>query len=1014
VALEQFKTQVLILHSQQNMLDSLSRGFSDRYAVHCATSGAEALSTLGTTQIDVLVSAQNLPGMSGLDALREAKKRSPGTIGILLAGPDADDGLEALVGDKVVFEIVRGDVTPQRLFRLVEDATRQVRLLALAESANDTTASPDEPMGEHIIMETAENGSMIISDGTGALPALKPEKIQISPNARGAEVDVLVLTRDEEFLGTVKESSRGLHNVHHATTAVQANDLARKESVGVLVTDAAMIGSNIEEITDQLRAHAPRLVAIVAGRRDDGDLLMDLINRGHVYRFLLKPVSPGRARLAIEASVKHHLDAPETAFKGKPRTAASPPPKPAPPPVKKPEPLVARRPEPPVAKRPDPAPAARPAAAPARVETPKPAGSSRPAPKVDATKAAARKNPPPAARKVQAIRPPRQAATSSPQKPAGGASRPPVAAAVRPRPDAPAARREPHISTPPPAMPRAGSAKPAKPPSPTTNGLDGAFDEGSRLTETVAGLATSFGKSLGGAATTMSGGARSVARAGTTIVRGVSAILRRPALLAGAGLIVLLAAAGVWLFSGDDAPVVPQAGEEPALAGTPTFDESDVPAPTPAPAEPAQQPLTAPLYDDLMDKAREARDDGDIYSPAGRNAMEFYIAARAASPGNPDVTAELAALTEEVFSLAETALLENRYTDASRALRVIELADPENPRLRFLSTQLAQVEFRGRLDEARAAVREMRFEDAGRILREAETMAGVDSQELDLVTEELAAARSAQRLDEVLTLAGRAADQGRLTSPSNDNARYYFELALTLDRGNAAARQGLVAIASKLVLNALGAIDAGDFAAADSLLAEARTLDPSSQELAAATASLQSARDQQASAESQRESAREALPETGAAATQAPAAGPAVPESPSAVPDDSLAGDADSDGSAASQASSAPIEQAQPANLEPVTQNPVVAIGTLKRTHYVPPKYPRSAQRRNVEGWVDLLFTVSPGGQVSEIEVVDADPATTFNDAAVEAVEQWQFEPVVENGVPVSKRVAIRMSFALQ
>ena len=42
---------------------------------------------------------------------------------------------------------------------------------------------------------------------------------------------------------------------------------------------------------------------------------MDLINRGKVYRFLLKPVSPGRARLAIEASAKHHLEAPDAAFK---------------------------------------------------------------------------------------------------------------------------------------------------------------------------------------------------------------------------------------------------------------------------------------------------------------------------------------------------------------------------------------------------------------------------------------------------------------------------------------------------------------------------------------------------------------------------------------------------------------------------------------------------------------------------------------------------------------------------
>ena len=89
MALDQFKTQVLLLHSEQSTLDTLSSGFTDRYTVHCATSGSEALNTLVETPINVIVTAQDLPGMSGLEALREAKKRSPETIGILLAGNQA-------------------------------------------------------------------------------------------------------------------------------------------------------------------------------------------------------------------------------------------------------------------------------------------------------------------------------------------------------------------------------------------------------------------------------------------------------------------------------------------------------------------------------------------------------------------------------------------------------------------------------------------------------------------------------------------------------------------------------------------------------------------------------------------------------------------------------------------------------------------------------------------------------------------------------------------------------------
>jgi len=91
-----------------------------------------------------------------------------------------------------------------------------------------------------------------------------------------------------------------------------------------------------------------------------------------------------------------------------------------------------------------------------------------------------------------------------------------------------------------------------------------------------------------------------------------------------------------------------------------------------------------------------------------------------------------------------------------------------------------------------------------------------------------------------------------------------------------------------------------------------------------------------------------------------------------------------------------------------------VAISRLNQTKYVPPQYPRSAQRRNTSGWVDVSFTVSRDGSVHSIEVIESTPGTIFNDAAIKAISQWRFEPVEENGVHVEKQAAIRMMFSLQ
>jgi protein TonB len=84
------------------------------------------------------------------------------------------------------------------------------------------------------------------------------------------------------------------------------------------------------------------------------------------------------------------------------------------------------------------------------------------------------------------------------------------------------------------------------------------------------------------------------------------------------------------------------------------------------------------------------------------------------------------------------------------------------------------------------------------------------------------------------------------------------------------------------------------------------------------------------------------------------------------------------------------------------------------RTKYVGPKYPRAAQRRGLSGWVDVIFTVDIDGTVTDISIRESNPGVTFVNSAVSAVEDWEFEPVVENGVAVQKRAAVRMMFAVE
>ncbi|RCV87352.1 energy transducer TonB [Billgrantia montanilacus] len=88
-----------------------------------------------------------------------------------------------------------------------------------------------------------------------------------------------------------------------------------------------------------------------------------------------------------------------------------------------------------------------------------------------------------------------------------------------------------------------------------------------------------------------------------------------------------------------------------------------------------------------------------------------------------------------------------------------------------------------------------------------------------------------------------------------------------------------------------------------------------------------------------------------------------------------------------------------------------VDVGQIAPTSRVPPEYPSRAQRRGLEGHVELQFLIRPDGSVdrSSIRVVESQPRNVFDSAAEQAVAGWQFEPA--NGV---RRARQRLEFQLR
>ena len=82
-----------------------------------------------------------------------------------------------------------------------------------------------------------------------------------------------------------------------------------------------------------------------------------------------------------------------------------------------------------------------------------------------------------------------------------------------------------------------------------------------------------------------------------------------------------------------------------------------------------------------------------------------------------------------------------------------------------------------------------------------------------------------------------------------------------------------------------------------------------------------------------------------------------------------------------------------------------------KPIHRVPPTYPARAEEESIEGSVEVALDVFPSGAVSPACIGAATPAGWFEQAAVDAVSQWRFNPPTDLG---PRRYTVTIRFRME
>jgi TonB family protein len=393
----------------------------------------------------------------------------------------------------------------------------------------------------------------------------------------------------------------------------------------------------------------------------------------------------------------------------------------------------------------------------------------------------------------------------------------------------------------------------------------------------------------------------------------------------------------------------------------------------------------------LLARAGAALAANRLADPAGDNALELYRAAQSANPGDAAARAGLAEVHERLLARAENALLEERLDEAAAAIEVARKSGVEAGRLAFLSAQLAksreQVKPSAAQSQAQLRAQAPAPAPAAALLPvQARATSEPKSDDNRVLP---AAEPSKERIND-----GRVpAPPDGVSAPSSaiDNAKPMAAQAGSEPVSAPSARpQAPGDSSSQLLKNVNERIlqdrlvePANDNA--KYYLQTLRQVDPANPALVSVTQDLGSRIVQKA---------RRAL-----VMTQFDAAKTWWDEAAAIgyVPADAASIQRDLDAGLAQQH----------------FMTTLIPASELKLLKSVQPVYPARAQNSKTEGWVDVEFTVSESGKVKDAVARATSVPGIFDDAAVKAVSQWRYQPMLRDAKPVAVRTQIRIRFAM-
>lgn len=258
------KPKIAFIDDEARILRSLKMHFRQSHDVFTTTDPDELINYIKANDVKVVISDQRMPDKQGTQVLREVKEISPKTIRILLTGYADLNAVVESVNEGEIYRYITKPWQNEELKKVVNKATE------IAQQTQD--------IEQGIIEAVSSRGNR----------------------------QVLVLDDDEEVFQQLKNHFEPAYKVSWASTLDQASDLLQRKKFGVAIADVTLNGENIAPVVYALKNLQPDLMVLMLTEFKDAHMIIDLINKGQIYRCLPRPTNLALMSLSLDRAYGHH------------------------------------------------------------------------------------------------------------------------------------------------------------------------------------------------------------------------------------------------------------------------------------------------------------------------------------------------------------------------------------------------------------------------------------------------------------------------------------------------------------------------------------------------------------------------------------------------------------------------------------------------------------------------------------------------------------------------------------